>query len=52
VIFDGNVSINVPIQLVTLGASGDYKKNEAQTVTLTFAAPAAAPMLKRGAGVR
>jgi hypothetical protein len=52
VIFDGNVSINVPIQLVTLGASGDYKKNEAQTVTLTFAAPATAPMLKRGAGVR
>ncbi|MGA7969700.1 MAG: hypothetical protein WA800_04365 [Terriglobales bacterium] len=52
VIFDGNVSINVPIHLVMLGASGDYKKNEAQTVTLTFAAPAAASMLKRGAGVR
>jgi hypothetical protein len=37
--FDGSVGINVPIQLVTLGASGEYKKNEVQTVTLTFAEP-------------
>lgn len=37
--FDGNVGVNVPIQLVTLGASGEYKKNEVQTVTLMFAEP-------------
>lgn len=37
--FDGSVGVNVPVQLVTLGASGEYKKNEVQTVTLTFAEP-------------
>jgi hypothetical protein len=35
--FDGNVAVNVPVQLVTIGASGDFKKSEVQTVTLTFA---------------
>jgi hypothetical protein len=38
--FDGTVGINVPIHLVTLGGSGEYKKNEVQSVTLTFAPPA------------
>jgi len=34
--FDGNVSINAPIQLVTIGGNGDYNKNNTQTITLTF----------------
>jgi len=34
--FDGNVGINVPISLVTLGGNGDYNKNNTQTITLTF----------------
>jgi hypothetical protein len=34
--FDGNVSINVPVQLVTIGGNGDYNKNNTQTITLTF----------------
>jgi len=39
VLLDGSVSVNVPVHLVTLGAGGEYKNNEAQTVTLTFAPP-------------
>lgn len=39
VVYDGSVSINAPVPLVTLGGSGEYKKNEAQSVTLTFAPP-------------
>jgi hypothetical protein len=35
--FDGNVGVNVPVQLVTIGASYDSKRNDVQTVTLTFA---------------
>lgn len=34
--FDGNVSINVPVQLVTIGGNGDYNKNNTQTITLQF----------------
>jgi hypothetical protein len=34
--FDGNVGINVPISLVTIGGNGDYNKNNTQTITLTF----------------
>jgi hypothetical protein len=34
--FDGNVAINVPIQLVTIGGNGDYNKNNIQTIALTF----------------
>lgn len=34
--FDGNVGINVPIQLVTIGGNGDYNKNNTQTIELTF----------------
>lgn len=34
--FDGNVSINAPVQLVTIGGNGDYNKNNTQTITLTF----------------
>jgi hypothetical protein len=34
--FDGNIGINVPIQLVTIGANYDSKRNDVQTVTLTF----------------
>lgn len=34
--FDGNVSINVPVQLVTIGGNGDYNKNNTQTLGLTF----------------
>jgi hypothetical protein len=41
--FEGNVAINAPVQIVTLGASGDYKKNEVQSVTLTFASPTPTP---------
>ena len=37
--FDGSVGVNVPVQLVTIGGSGEYKKNEVQSVTLTFAPP-------------
>lgn len=37
--FDGNIGVNVPIQLVTLGASYDAKRNDVQTVTLTFSNP-------------
>jgi len=36
IVNDGTVTINAPVQLVTLGPSGDYKKNEVQSVTLTF----------------
>jgi hypothetical protein len=36
---DASGGINAPVQLVTLGGNDEYKKNEAQTVTLTFAAP-------------
>lgn len=34
--FDGNVALNAPIQLVTIGGNGDYNKNNTQTITLTF----------------
>jgi hypothetical protein len=34
--FDGNISINVPVHLVTFGGNGDYNKNDTQSVTLTF----------------
>jgi hypothetical protein len=34
--FDGNIALNVPIHLVTIGGNGDYNKNNTQTVTLTF----------------
>jgi hypothetical protein len=34
--FDGNVSVNAPVQLVTIGGNGDYNKNNTQTVTLNF----------------
>jgi hypothetical protein len=34
--FDGNVAVNVPISLVTIGGNGDYNKNNIQTITLTF----------------
>jgi hypothetical protein len=34
--FDGNVFLNVPVQLVTVGGNGDYNKNNIQTITLTF----------------
>jgi hypothetical protein len=34
--FDGNVSLSVPVQLVTIGGNGDYNKNNTQTITLTF----------------
>jgi hypothetical protein len=36
VVNDGSVTINAPVQLVTIGGSGDYKKTEIQSVTLTF----------------
>lgn len=36
--FDGNVAVNVPVQLVTIGASYDGKRNDVQTITLTFSA--------------
>lgn len=36
--FDGNIAVNVPVQLVTIGASYDGKRNDVQTVTLTFSA--------------
>lgn len=36
VINDGNVTISAPVQLVTLGPNGDYKKSDIQSVTLTF----------------
>lgn len=35
--FDGNVSINVPVSLVTIGGNGDYNKNNTQSLSLTFA---------------
>jgi hypothetical protein len=41
--FEGKAAINVPIQIVTLGASGDYKRNDVQSVTLTFASPTPTP---------
>jgi hypothetical protein len=34
--FDGNIAINVPVELVTIGGNGDYNKNNTQTITLTF----------------
>jgi hypothetical protein len=34
--FDGNVSINAPVQLITIGGNGDYNKNNTQTLQLTF----------------
>ncbi|HXQ25077.1 MAG TPA: hypothetical protein VN822_01600 [Candidatus Acidoferrales bacterium] len=34
--FDANASLNAPISLVTIGANGDYNKNNTQTITLTF----------------
>jgi hypothetical protein len=34
--FDGNVSLSVPIELVTIGGNGDYNKNNTQTITLSF----------------
>jgi len=34
--YDGNGSVSVPIQLVTLGPSIDHNKNNTQTITLTF----------------
>lgn len=34
--FDGNISVNVPVQLVTIGGNGDYNKNNTQTITLIF----------------
>jgi len=37
---DGSASLNIPVSLVTLGPSGDYSKNEIQTLTLTFSNPA------------
>jgi hypothetical protein len=37
--FDGNVSINVPVQLVTIGGNGDYNKNNIQSITLSFEEP-------------
>jgi hypothetical protein len=33
---DGNISLNIPVQLVTLGPSYDRNKNDTQSVTLTF----------------
>jgi len=39
IVLDGSATVNAPVHLVTLGAGGEYKKNEAQTVTLTFAPP-------------
>lgn len=37
--FDGNLSLNVPVQLVTIGGNGDYNKNNVQTLTLNFEEP-------------
>jgi hypothetical protein len=37
--FDGNVSISVPVQLVTIGGNGDYNKNNTQSITLSFEEP-------------
>jgi len=34
--FDGSVSLNLPVELVTVGGNGDYNKNNTQTITLTF----------------
>jgi hypothetical protein len=34
--FDGNASLNVPVELVTAGGNGDYNKNNTQTISLTF----------------
>lgn len=34
--FDGNVLLNVPVQLVTLGPSAGHNKASTQSVTLTF----------------
>jgi len=34
--FDGSVSVNAPVQLVTIGGNGDYNKNNTQSLTLTF----------------
>ena len=34
--FDGNLSLNVPVQLVTIGGNGDYNKNNTQSLTVTF----------------
>jgi hypothetical protein len=34
--FDGNISLNVPVELVTVGGNGDYNKNNTQTITLNF----------------
>jgi hypothetical protein len=33
---DGSVSLNVPVELVTLGPSFDRNRNDTQSVTLTF----------------
>jgi hypothetical protein len=45
--FDGNVSINAPIQLVTIGVAGDYNKSNTQTITLTFGPDAPPPPPKK-----
>lgn len=37
--FDGNISLSVPVQLVTIGGNGDYNKNNTQTITLNFEQP-------------
>jgi hypothetical protein len=34
--FDGNLSLNEPVELVTIGGNGDYNKNNTQTIALTF----------------
>jgi hypothetical protein len=34
--FDGNVSLNIPVSVVTLGPSADRNKTSTQSVTLTF----------------
>jgi hypothetical protein len=36
---DGSAAASVPVQLVTIGPSIDYNKNDVQTVTLSFAKP-------------
>jgi len=33
---DVSGGLNVPVQLVTLGGTGDYNKNETQSVALMF----------------
>jgi hypothetical protein len=36
IVNDGTITLNAPVQLVVIGGSGDYKRTEIQTVTLTF----------------